>query len=394
MKTLSKNKKSLQSAEPFQLYLSIQILLAFACSCNEVKMDKECTGTVLKVETPHGLQIEDLCDYYSWANFYANGKIMHMDSSMTNYYCIESNVDSVKVYANGDGYTIIDTSFTINGNYILLNYRNESKIYFDTHQKAYQDISRKNIEFTTEDHDYFLLDSAFQFMEPFNAKIDFVDWDVPGRDERFTYNCIIEKYIHEQDSLFFQRQFNKLDSLMYLELDILCGKRPSVDKLKLLQQMSDFNLDVKAHISDQYSQHYLRYYRDDLDQLKPNTASILDSLKNHSDYYFIRLAEVYSYENPKEMFIELVSMLQDTTFVGLTNSADLIYWERIESGDLKFYGHGGSVYDDVFTRSGRANHLLATLTGTRLGNVRMNPDLKYLEKLKCRWETYIDLIEF
>ncbi len=393
LRAIDSNIKFVNLIKAIRFYFFLQILLILTYSCKVGKLDNQCNGILIHVEIPYGFDVEDLCDYYSWAVFYSNGKQVKNDSSITNYYCIEESVDSVVIYANGSGYEVIDTTFKLDTDYILLNHRTESNRYFDTHKKAFQDISNKNIEITTEDNDYYLLDSAYHFMNFFDVSISFVDWDIPGRNERFTYNCIIENYIEEEDSLFFRRQFRRLDSLKYLELDRFCNKEPSIGKLQLLLQMDETNLDVSAHISKQYSAHYQKYYIDVLNKFVPTTESILDSLKYQTDFRFIRLAEIYSYKQPKAMFFELTSMLLDTTYVGLTNSADLIYWERIESGDLKYYGHGGVVFDDVFTRSGRANHLLTILTGTRLGNVRMNPDLDYLDKLKCRWETYIEMIE-
>jgi len=202
------------------------------------------------------------------------------------------------------------------------------------------------------------------------------------------------KIIVQKDSLFMKGQFRRLDSLKYLELDQLCDSQPSMEKLHLLLQMSEVNFDISTHISTQSSENYRKRYFEKFDKSATTINSIIDSLKSQSDLYFVDLAEHYSFKNPNVMFQELASMLLDTTYVGLTNSGDLIYWERNVSGDLNYYGHGGVVFDDVFTRSGRANHLLTELTGTRLGNVRMNPELDYLDKLKCRWETYFKLIEF
>ena len=58
--------------------------------------------------------------------------------------------------------------------------------------------------------------------------------------------------------------------------------------------------------------------------------------------------------------------------VGLTNSADVIIWERIESGELKFYGHGWVIEDDLFSVAGRASWPLKELTGLSLGSVKPN----------------------
>ena len=65
-------------------------------------------------------------------------------------------------------------------------------------------------------------------------------------------------------------------------------------------------------------------------------------------------------------------MLADTTCVGLTNSADLIIWDRIMTKELTFWGHGGGSEDDLFQVSGRASWLLKELTGQDFGSIRIN----------------------
>ena len=57
----------------------------------------------------------------------------------------------------------------------------------------------------------------------------------------------------------------------------------------------------------------------------------------------------------------LLPKLTDRTNVGLINTADLIIYYRIDIGDMKFYGHGWSIPQDLFLIGGRAAYALSQL---------------------------------
>jgi hypothetical protein len=57
----------------------------------------------------------------------------------------------------------------------------------------------------------------------------------------------------------------------------------------------------------------------------------------------------------------LTPPLTDVRHVGLRDTADLIIWYRIDKGDLKFYGHGWGVQQDLFTTGGRAAWAISRL---------------------------------
>ena len=116
---------------------------------------------------------------------------------------------------------------------------------------------------------------------------------------------------------------------------------------------------------------------------------ILDKIDNEKEYGYIFAAEYWIAFNYKEMIPELISRLTNKKEVGLTNSADLIIQERIESGDLKFYGHGGVSFDDLFTVAGRANRLLKEITGEDFGNVSMYSTEKELKDLQSSWINWL-----
>lgn len=73
----------------------------------------------------------------------------------------------------------------------------------------------------------------------------------------------------------------------------------------------------------------------------------------------------------------------------MTNTADLIIWGRIVTGDLEFYGHGGIITEDIFTVAGRASWILNELTGESFAEVHVNLTEKQSEEFKKQWMRYI-----
>lgn len=95
---------------------------------------------------------------------------------------------------------------------------------------------------------------------------------------------------------------------------------------------------------------------------------------------------IYNYE---EAFPYLVARLSNKTKVGLRNTADLIIWGRIDTGDLRFYGHGGVIEQDIFTVAGRAAEALNQLTGEDFAQVRPDLTEKQAQQFKEMWLEYL-----
>ena len=95
---------------------------------------------------------------------------------------------------------------------------------------------------------------------------------------------------------------------------------------------------------------------------------------------------IYHYD---ETFPFLVARLSNKTKIGLKNTADLIIWGRMDTGDLRFYGHGGVIREDLFTIAGRASAALNQITGESFAVV--NPDLTKEAALNFKqlWLEYI-----
>lgn len=114
--------------------------------------------------------------------------------------------------------------------------------------------------------------------------------------------------------------------------------------------------------------------------------SIIDDSIHFED---ILIAKSWSIYNYKQIFPHLVSRLSNKKKVGLTNTADLIIWCRIETGDLKFYGHGGGISEDIFTIAGRASWILNEITGEKFASVQCNLTVEESKHFKNKWIEYI-----
>ena len=121
---------------------------------------------------------------------------------------------------------------------------------------------------------------------------------------------------------------------------------------------------------------------------KYSVEFILDNIDNSSNYHYLFIAEYWIAFHYSEIIPELIMRLRNKKEVGLTNSSDLIIWERIQVNQMKFYGSGGSSDDDLFTIAGRANRLLTIITGEKFGHVSMystNEELTTLQKKWIEW---------
>lgn len=347
------------------------------------------------VELPIDKRPKELCDYYAWATFYEKGELLKKDTTIANEYNIPVHADSVSIYASGGGYfEIIDTAFRIEKPIISLAVNSKSLPYFDAHLNFDKDVHSNKVALYTEDYEYYLIDSIYQWSKKYGVSVVYHPWDKGNRKARFVYNCLAAKHMLAKDSSIFTNLGKRIDSLTYLELDVLCGKNITADSLPILPKIQKINFDLAAHIAKKRNRHIKDWYQEEMEKHSPTLSSIIEAITNDSNYAAVQLAEIYGSYYPQEMVEQLLPLLTDTTFVGLTNSADLIIYDRLDSGDLEYYGHGGVVDDDLFIVAGRANYLLYSITGSKLGQVRMNPSVPYLERLACRWNTFAPLIDF
>lgn len=117
---------------------------------------------------------------------------------------------------------------------------------------------------------------------------------------------------------------------------------------------------------------------------------VFDILDSDSVFWNLCAAKTWCFVHPTEAFPGLIASLTNKTKIGLVNTADLIIWDRIRTGELKFYGHGGGMQEDIFTVAGRASWILNWMTGEEFAivGITMTPDMarKYQED----WVKYIE----
>jgi len=131
-------------------------------------------------------------------------------------------------------------------------------------------------------------------------------------------------------------------------------------------------------------------YKSNKEEIKNYTVEfILDKIDNNQQYSYLFHAEYWIVFNYQNVIPQLIERITNKKQVGLVNSADLMILERIDSGDLKSYGHGFIVDDDLFTISGRANRLLTIFTGENFGSVSMKSTPEDLNVLQKKWVDWL-----
>ena len=126
---------------------------------------------------------------------------------------------------------------------------------------------------------------------------------------------------------------------------------------------------------------------------KPDTlelSEVLIIIDSSDEFWDICQAKSWCIKNYTIAFPHLISRLSDKRKVGLAGTADLIIWCRITTGDLKFYGHGGVISEDVFTVAGRASWVLNEITGEEFVSVQCDMTEEESEEYKKKWIEYIN----
>lgn len=117
---------------------------------------------------------------------------------------------------------------------------------------------------------------------------------------------------------------------------------------------------------------------------------VLEQIQNNNNFEFLFQIRFWCGENQEKIIPELIKLLNDHRIVGLTNSNDVIIWDRIIAGDLVFYGHGWLINDDIFSVAGRASWLLKESTCLDFGNITMKTSNRNMGKLKKKWIRWVN----
>jgi len=139
-----------------------------------------------------------------------------------------------------------------------------------------------------------------------------------------------------------------------------------------------------------YSGYFTKFYPDSL-----NLQLALGLMDTAKEFYLVGHAISWCIYHYEEAFPYLIARLSDKRKIGLTNSADLIIWDRIGTGDLRFYGHGGSTEtnEDLFTVAGRASTALNEITGEEFALVHADLTEKQAAEFKQLWLVYLSKID-
>jgi len=275
---------------------------------------------------------------------------------------------------------------------INVNFTVHPKEYFYTEQSAGVDISNGNVQIILFDDLIYDWNRALDFSKQFGFKYLLLPkpTDRDFKTNMDDYNSRVETYLDSINDSSWRDKLDEItDSLIHLAADNY-GKANKINLNELTfphnARLSD---KMKETIRNQESDFKRIFDRRWTEYIKCSPKFIHDKIDNNPNYRYIFIAEYWMAFNYETMIPELLKRITDNHEVGLINTSDLIIWERIESGDLKFWGHGGVANDDLFTVAGRANHLLERITGEDFGWVSMYSIGKDLKKLQNRWAYWL-----
>ena len=135
-------------------------------------------------------------------------------------------------------------------------------------------------------------------------------------------------------------------------------------------------------------QHEYRFYSSN-DTVGFSLNSVLEIIDTEQEFWRLCAAKTWCFAHPSEVFPHLICRLSNKTKIGLVNTADLIIWDRIRSGELKFYGHGGGMQEDIFTIAGRASWILNWMTGESFASVGIELTPALAKEYQAEWIRYI-----
>lgn len=135
-------------------------------------------------------------------------------------------------------------------------------------------------------------------------------------------------------------------------------------------------------------QHEYRFYSSN-DTVGFSLNSVLEIIDTEQEFWRLCAAKTWCFAHPSEVFPHLICRLSNKTKIGLVNTPDLIIWDRIRSGELKFYGHGGGMQEDIFTIAGRASWILNWMTGESFASVGIELTPALAQEYQEAWVQYI-----
>lgn len=270
---------------------------------------------------------------------------------------------------------------------IKLDLKVRPKEYVYTRDAAVKDINSGLIQIITYDTLAYNWNKELKYNEKHGFTYYLLSFpeDYEFRNNIDGYNFEMQNHLDSIDPAWYEDVFTIEDSLRHLEADNYI-KSHKID-LKNLKFPKNAKLSKKMQLAleEQKSESERIFRHGEKQNIEQGMNYYLNKIDSFEDYYPIFYAEYALPPHYADVIPELITRITNGKEVGLKNTADLIIWERIESGDLEFYGHGGIAADDLFTVAGRANHLLKKITGEDFGYVSMYSTEKDLKKLQGRW---------
>lgn len=270
---------------------------------------------------------------------------------------------------------------------VEVNFKVSPKIYLYSEVTANADIKAGKLQLITQDTLMYNWNKKLGYTKQFGFDyllLAFDDYEFD--DNASAYNYTVTKHLATvNDSLWYSKLSGIEDSLRHIEADTYSSKN-SIDLNRLKAPEYD-KLSPKMKKAIAESKEDAEWLK--IISLSEKASQVLYWIDKDKEYHHIFEAEYWMAYNYESIIPELIKRITNKKEVGLINTADLIIWERIDSGDLKFYGHGGVAFDDLFTVAGRANHLLSIITGEDFGRVSMYATEADLKKLQNRWAYWL-----
>jgi hypothetical protein len=319
---------------------------------------------------------------------YSNASNSSEDDSLNrNFYITHLKKGPVRLEIHFEFYHERDTTVYVqDDDTIKLSYFLKPINYpFDTNS-AVRDLSKGKVQLIIYDSTQYLLSKQFPYLKEFG--FNYVYMVEPYHDTTYMidrYNEVMYTYLYNHLPKNWQAKlYFKEDSLINREAESYKGdillenyKLPAYGHLplKMREAINKKKKEYEQFISDETRKEWSKYHPE----------FFLKKLDGSKIYYYIFIGEYWAPLHYQVLVPELIQRITNKKEIGLKNTADLIISERIESGDLKWYGHGGVVDDDLFTIAGRANHILKEMTGEDFGTVSMYSTKEDLLKLQKRW---------
>lgn len=286
-----------------------------------------------------------------------------------------------------------DTTFnTGTSDSISINFIIHPKHYQFTTATAKADIAHGVVHLITFDSMLYQWDRKIHFARDlgFDYHLATKPGDSEVENKIDDYNMTVENYLDSLRVPAWRQTISFLtDSLTHLVADNY-GKTHKINLKKLtFPTLAKLPPAMVQRLAEQQKDFNRLIGKKGEKQADYTPELMLSKIDSDSNYHFLFVAELCTGAHYATMIPALIRRLTNKKEVGLVNTADLIIWERVQSGDLKFYGHGGIADDDLFTIAGRANHLLHKTTGLDFGRVSMYSAPHDLQKLQNRWAYWL-----